>query len=79
MGYIDEILNEETYFNKVKGSNFKILKFILNNNDGIHIQCNIYDENISKLSTHIKLNEVIAYLYFEILILKNINHIYIIF
>ena len=58
VGFIEEIYPEEKFWNKMKSSEFKIFKFILNNNSGIIIQCNIYDNNISTFISQVKINEV---------------------
>ena len=58
VGYIDSIIETRTYTNKRTGSDFQIMKFILNNNNGIKIQCNVFDDKITQFSNHIKLDDV---------------------
>ena len=58
VGFIDEIYPEEKFWNRMKNSEFTIFKFILSNNNGIRIQCNIYDTNIAKFQAAVKMNEV---------------------
>lgn len=70
MGYIEKIFNVESHTQKEKNIEFKILKFILNNNDGMRIQCNIYNDNIEKFN--LKKNEVMFNNYF----IKKITYIY---
>ena len=61
MGYIEEIIPEENYMNKETQRSFNILKFILNNNSGIRIQCNAYNENIDIFKEQIKILDVIYF------------------
>lgn len=44
--------------NRVGTKEFKILKFIINNNAGTVIQCYIYDQLIDKFESKITLNQV---------------------
>ncbi|OXU32200.1 hypothetical protein TSAR_007994, partial [Trichomalopsis sarcophagae] len=57
VGFIQEIIPEKIYTNRVKNEDFRVMKFILNNNDGCKLQCNIYDENIDKFQSQSQLKE----------------------
>lgn len=59
VGYIEKIFKRETHTHKEKNTDFQILKFILNNNDGMQIQCNIYNDNIERFN--LKIHEVIIF------------------
>lgn len=63
MGYVDEIYDEEKFNKKDTQQEFTLLKFILNNNDGVKIQCNIFNDNIKKFAKLIKPNSVILCFY----------------
>lgn len=69
VAYISNIYEKRTFRNKEKNSDFTILKFMLNNNYGTEIQCNIYDETINIFENKLILNDV-RYLF--ILLLSNI-------
>ena len=58
VGYIEEIISEMKFTHREKNIEFKIFKFIVNNNDGVRIQCNIYNENIAFFLPKLKLNQV---------------------
>lgn len=45
--YIEEIKKIQEYTNKKTSTKFKEIKFIVNNNDGKQIECNVFDENKS--------------------------------
>lgn len=58
VGYVEEIIGTCTYLRSQKNENFKVFKFILNNNNGSIIQVNIYEKNIDLFAPLIKLHEV---------------------
>lgn len=58
IGYIEEVLPTKVFDSKVNEKPVKIMKFILNHDDGIRVQCNIFNDNIEKFSTKLKLHEV---------------------
>lgn len=58
VGYIEEIIEEKTFVNREKNTKFRIAKFIMNNNDGVKLQCNLYDDVIEKFLHKLKLFEV---------------------
>ena len=51
--------------NRRRNVEFTILKVIVNNNDGVRVQCNIYDENISIFLPQLKLNQVKLFYMFK--------------
>ncbi|OXU21969.1 hypothetical protein TSAR_011791 [Trichomalopsis sarcophagae] len=59
VAYVEQIVDEKTFTNKVKNVDFTIKKVILNNNDDVKIQCNLYNEIIDVFSANLKLNEKI--------------------
>ena len=59
IGYIDEIFPIKSYNNKETNKEFKIVKFIINNNDGLRLQCNLYNENIEKFTSNLQINKVL--------------------
>lgn len=76
IGYIEEILPTQVFDNKVNEKPVKIRKFILNNDDGIRIQCNIFNENIDKFSSKLKLHEVSFKRYYSFQLFVN-HYLYI--
>ena len=58
VAYIEEIYNEEKFLNKTTQNEFKILKFVLNNNYGIRLQCNIFNDNINNFKNKLTLFDV---------------------
>lgn len=62
VGYITEIIGESKHTNKEQKQDFKIFKFILNNNEGCLLQCNIYNNLIQKFifsGSIIQVNQVL--------------------
>ena len=59
IGYIEAVENPRTIIFKATGKSYEIFKFILNNNDGCKIQCNIWNKDIETFEDKIKYNEVI--------------------
>ena len=58
VGYVDEITQKKTFYNKEKEKSFDVFKFVINNNDGVVIQCNVFDNHIKIFENKIKINEV---------------------
>lgn len=58
VGYVEEIIPQQTYFDKKKQKDFTVYKFLINNDDGIIIQCNVYNNNIKQFESKIQLYEV---------------------
>ena len=63
IGYVENIFAEETFKNSTTNTEFRIQKFVLNNNNGIKIQCNMYDSNIEKFKKYLNENEVTSSYY----------------
>ena len=59
IGYIEAVENPRTIISKATGKSYEIFKFILNNNDGCKIQCNVWNKDIEIFEDKIKYNKVI--------------------
>ena len=59
IGYIEAVEKPRTIISKTTGKPYEIFKFILNNNDGCKIQCNIWNKDIEIFEDKIKYNQVI--------------------
>lgn len=58
VGYVQDIYQPQTFQNSTTKVDFTIQKFVLNNNDGIKIQVNMYDNEIKTFSSKLATNKV---------------------
>ena len=58
MRYIDQIYGRNTHVNRTTKKLFELFKFLVNNNDGLKITCNIYNERIDKFIDKLEKLEV---------------------
>ena len=58
VAYIQEIYDFQTFKNSETEIDFNIQKFLINNNEGIKIQCNMDDNEIKKFATQLTLHKV---------------------
>lgn len=58
VGYVDSIQPKRTIRSREKAETYEVMKFIINNNDGCRIQCNIWNKEIEIFEKSIVINEV---------------------
>lgn len=59
--YVDYVIGLQVHNYTKKAGQFRILKFVINNNDGVIIQCNVFENEINRFELSIKANQVTYY------------------
>lgn len=58
IGYIEQIIPTKTFINRETNKEFRVAKFLINNNDGARAQVNMFNENIERFLDQVQLNQV---------------------
>ncbi|KAL7289386.1 hypothetical protein TKK_0016587 [Trichogramma kaykai] len=69
--FVDDIRPEENHINKNTGKGFTVWKFIINNNDGLKIQCTVYNELIDKFKSKLTVNKIYLFQNLQVMHKKN--------